>query len=110
MADREEILRPLRPALVPVPKSGQLGICPVCLSSRNDDFATCYPCDQAAYLDPPAILPVTMSLAGGAVHHHLRMNKTRRTRRRESDWPFGSLRCCLCSWRSIRAASVPGRS
>lgn len=75
MADREEILRPLRPSLVPVPATGQLGICPVCLSSRNDDFATCYPCAQAAYLDPPAILPVTMSLAGGAVHHHLRMYK-----------------------------------
>ncbi len=58
-----------------MPAAGQLGICPVCHSSRNDDFATCYPCAQAAYLDPPAVLPVTMSVAGRAVHHHLRMYK-----------------------------------
>lgn len=75
MADREEILRPLRPGLVPVPAPGQLGICPVCHSSRDSAFSTCYPCAQAGHLDPPSILPVTMSIARGAVHHHLRMYK-----------------------------------
>ena len=75
MADREQILLPLRPALVPVPASQQLGICRVCHSSCGDGFDRCYPCAQAAHLDPPEIIPVTMSVAGGAVHHHLRMYK-----------------------------------
>lgn len=75
MADREEILRPLRPALMPVPATGQLGICPVCHSSRADNYPTCRPCSQASYLEPPSIVPVSMSVAGGAVHRHLRMYK-----------------------------------
>lgn len=75
VADREQILLPLRPALVPVPASPQLGICRVCHSSCREDFDCCFPCSQAAYLDPPEILPITMSIAGGAVHHHLRMYK-----------------------------------
>lgn len=75
MADRNEILQPLRPALVPVPAPDQFGICPICHSSRDDRYSTCFPCAQAAHLDPPAILPVTMSIARGAVHHHLRMYK-----------------------------------
>ena len=76
MADtREEILRPLRPSLVPVPAPAQLGICPVCYSSRSDEYGTCYPCSQARYLDPPPILPITMSVNLGTVHRHLRMYK-----------------------------------
>ena len=75
MPNREEILRPLRPALVPVPSAGQLGICPICHSSRAERYATCYPCAQAAPLDPPPILPVSMSVAGGALHYHLRQYK-----------------------------------
>lgn len=76
MADtREEILRPLRPSLVPVPAPTQLGICPICHSSWPDEYLTCYPCSQAVYLNPPPILPITMSVAGGTVHRHLRMYK-----------------------------------
>ncbi len=76
MADaREEILRPLRPSLVPVPAPTQMGICPICHSSRPDAYPTCYPCSEASFLDPPPILPVTMSVAGGTVHRHLRMYK-----------------------------------
>lgn len=76
MADaREEILRPLRPSLVPVPAAAQIGICPICHSSRRDEYPTCSPCSKASLLDPPEILPVTMSVAGGTVHRHLRMYK-----------------------------------
>lgn len=76
MADaREEILRPLRPSLVPVPAAAQMGICPICHSSRRDEYPTCSPCSNAAVLDPPEILPITMSIAGETVHHHLRMYK-----------------------------------
>lgn len=74
-ATREEILRPLRPSLVPVPAPTQMGICPVCHSSRTDDYRTCYPCSQAHVLDPPSILPITMSVSGNTVHRHLRMYK-----------------------------------
>jgi len=75
MSVRDEILRPLLPDLVPVPAAGQLGICPTCLSSRTDGYDRCRPCSDAAYLRPPSILPVTMSVHGGAVHHHLRYYK-----------------------------------
>lgn len=75
MANREEILRPLRPALVPVPASDQLGICTLCHSSCLEQYPTCYPCRQASHLDPPPILPVSMSIDRGTVHRHLRMYK-----------------------------------
>lgn len=82
MADtRKEILRPLRPSLVPVPAPRQQGICPVCHSSRPDDYPTCYPCSQASHLDPPPILPITMSVNLGTVHRHLRMYKGVMSRR-----------------------------
>lgn len=62
MVTREEILRPLRPALVPVPASDQIGICRICHSSCPVGYLTCYPCGQASHLDPPSILPITMSI------------------------------------------------
>lgn len=72
---RKEILLPLLPSLVPVPAAGQLGICPICHSSRPDDLERCHPCDRAAHLDPPPILPITMSVHFGPIHHHLRKYK-----------------------------------
>ena len=75
MANREVILRPLRPSLVPVPAAGQMGICPVCHSSCPEEYTTCYPCRQASHLDPPSILPISMSIDREAVHRHLRMYK-----------------------------------
>lgn len=58
-----------------MPAGGQIGICPICHSSCPDEYTTCYPCSQAGYLDPPSILPVSMSIDRGAVHRHLRMYK-----------------------------------
>lgn len=75
MVTRDEILLPLRPALVPVPASGQIGICPICHSSCPAEYSTCYPCMQASQLDPPSILPISMSIDRGPVHRHLRMYK-----------------------------------
>jgi hypothetical protein len=75
MATRDEVLLPLRPALVPVPANGQIGICAICHSNCPAEFSTCYPCRQASTLDPPSILPISMSISHGLVHHHLRMYK-----------------------------------
>lgn len=74
MAGAAELLEPLRGALVPVPAVPQEGVCSICHSSA-EGFGTCFPCHRAAALDPPEVIPITLSVEGGLVHRHLRMYK-----------------------------------
>lgn len=70
-----DLLQPLRGALVPVP-AAQTDICPICHSSTNPNYVTCYPCEfNVSEVDGTEILPITMSVESGLVHHHLRSYK-----------------------------------
>lgn len=75
MANARLVVAPLLPELVPVPHTPQSGICDTCRSSATESFQRCRPCSDASILLPPPVLPVTMSIAGGVVHHHLRTYK-----------------------------------
>jgi hypothetical protein len=64
VADARELILPLRGALIPVPAQPQEGVCSICHSSANVGFPTCYPCHDAAGVDPPEMLPITLSVHG----------------------------------------------
>ena len=74
-----ELLQPLRSALVPVPAI-QSDICRICHSSTNPGYSTCYQFGfDAAGLAATEVVPITMSVGGELVHHHLRNYKDGRT-------------------------------
>lgn len=75
MTDAQQLILPLRGALLPVPAQPHDGVCSICHSSANAGFPRCIPCDKAAWLDPPEILPITLSVHGGLIHDHLRAYK-----------------------------------
>ncbi len=75
MADAQEYVAPLRGALVPVPAVPQDGICALCHSSASPGYSVCRQCSDAAFFTPPEILPITMSVHGGLIHHSLRYYK-----------------------------------
>lgn len=79
MADARELILPLRGALIPIPAQPQEGVCSICHSSANVGYSCCYPCSGAALLDPPEILPVTLSVHGELIHDHLRSYKDSRS-------------------------------
>ncbi len=79
MANARELVLPLRGALVPVPAQPQLGVCSICHSSATAEFPICYQCDSAARVDPPEILPITLSVHGELIHDHLRNYKDSRS-------------------------------
>lgn len=62
---------PLHPGLIPIPAGGQPGVCPVCHSSVEGGALRCAHCRAAAWVKPPEILPITLSLHGQLVHHQL---------------------------------------
>lgn len=54
----------------------QTDICKVCHSSTNRGYSTCYQCEfEAAAVSATEIVPITMSVQGELVHHHLRWYK-----------------------------------
>ena len=71
----------LRPGLVPV-AGPQEGICRKCRSGANAGFSDCYQCSRGGVVE---VLPISMSVHGGPLHHRLRNYKddTRDARRRE---------------------------
>ncbi len=73
MTTVEQLLEPLRPALVPVP-ADQPGICEVCRTALRDGRSHCFWCSQ--YRDI-RVVPITMSINLGLVHTHLRGYKDR---------------------------------
>jgi hypothetical protein len=75
VASAQELLLPLRGALVPVPAQPQDGVCSICHSSAKTGFSRCLPCSEAAAADPPEILPITLSVHGELIHTHLRNYK-----------------------------------
>lgn len=79
MADARQLILPLRGALIPAPAQPQEGVCSICHSSANPGFPTCYPCHDAAWLDPPEVLPITLSVHGELIHDHLRNYKDSRS-------------------------------
>lgn len=79
MADARQLILPLRGALIPVPAKPQEGVCSICHSSASPGYHTCYPCHEAAWVDPPEILPITLSVHGELIHDHLRGYKNSRS-------------------------------
>ncbi len=79
MADATQLILPLRGALIPVPGVPQEGVCSICHSSASPGYPACYPCHEAAWTNPPEILPITLSLHGGLIHDHLRGYKDSRS-------------------------------
>lgn len=75
MADAGQLILPLRGALLPVPAQPQDGVCSVCHSSANPGYPVCRPCQNAARVAPPEILPITLSVHGELIHSHLRNYK-----------------------------------
>jgi hypothetical protein len=67
--DRSALLRPLRPALVPVPAGSEPGVCAVCHSSCGPGYQRCLNCHRTACT--PDIVPVSMSLDRGLLHSYL---------------------------------------
>ena len=65
-----ELLRPLRPGLIPVPAI-QPGICPVCRTATKDGFDDCYLCASQTV----SVVPISLSVHLGHLHHHLRNYK-----------------------------------
>jgi hypothetical protein len=65
-----EVLEPLRNSLVPIPAL-QPGVCAVCRTATKPGFHDCYTCNGQSI----SVLPITMSIAQGTVHHHLRNYK-----------------------------------
>lgn len=70
MTTAAELLAPLRPGLVPVPAL-QPGVCPVCRTGTKDGFEDCYGCSGSSH----RVLPISMSVHGELLHHHLRNYK-----------------------------------
>lgn len=80
MATAAELLLPLRPGLVPVPAAGQPGVCGICHSGCGPSYGQCYPCSEALQvLGAGEVLPISMSIEGGLLHHHLRGYKDDRS-------------------------------
>lgn len=80
MATAAELLRPLRPGLVPVPGAGQPGVCRICHSGCDPNYDQCYPCLEAASsVGADEILPISMSIDGDLLHRHLRGYKDDRS-------------------------------
>ena len=75
MADARDFILPLRDALIPVPAQPQEGVCSICHSSAYAGYRTCYQCHSAASVDPPEVLPITLSVDGELIHDHLRNYK-----------------------------------
>lgn len=69
--DLDRIVGPLRPGLIPVPAAGQPGVCSICHSSAEGGSARCGHCRHAAWTEPPEVLPISLSLHGQVLHHHL---------------------------------------
>lgn len=65
-----EVLEPLRDSLVPI-AALQPGICPVCRTATKVGFDDCYRCNGQQF----RVLPITMSISQGLIHHHLRYYK-----------------------------------
>lgn len=63
---------PLRGSLIPVPAQPQDGVCSICHSSASHGYPTCAPCSDATWVDPPEIVPITMSVDRELIHHYLR--------------------------------------
>lgn len=70
MKTAEELLAPLLAGLVPVP-AHQPGVCPVCRTGTKEGFTDCYVCSGS----PHRVLPISMSVHGELLHHHLRNYK-----------------------------------
>ena len=80
MATAAEVLLPLRVGLVAVPAIGQPGICRFCHSACDPSYGQCYPCLEAdRSVGAVEILPMSMSVAGGLLHRHLRGYKDERS-------------------------------
>lgn len=80
MASAAELLYSLRPGLVPVPASGQDGVCRICHSGCDPPWTQCYPCKEAVHvLEAVEILPISMSIDGDLLHRHLRGYKDDRS-------------------------------
>lgn len=79
MADARQLILPLRGSLIPVPAQPQEGVCSICHSSASPGYRACYPCHEAAWVDPPEILPITLSVHGELIHDHLRGYKDSRS-------------------------------
>jgi hypothetical protein len=47
----------------------------LCHSSTSPGYIRCRQCVDAGWTSPPEILPITMSIDGGPIHHMLRMYK-----------------------------------
>ena len=65
------VMAPLTNALIPVAATPQVGVCGLCRTGVAPDFTRCHSCHEAASLDPPGILPITLSVGGGLIHQHL---------------------------------------
>jgi len=79
MADARQLILPLRGELIPIPAQPQEGVCGICHSSAGSGYSVCYRCHEAAWVDPPEVLPVTLSVHGGLMHDHLRNYKDSRS-------------------------------
>lgn len=80
MATAAELLLPLRPGLVPVPATGQPGVCRICHGGCDPSYGQCYPCSEAVQqLGACEILPMSMSIDGDLLHRHLRGYKDDRS-------------------------------
>lgn len=70
MAQALDLLQPLVPGLVAVP-AAQPGICPVCRTAVKDNFDCCFLCAG----EQMRIVPISLSVHSGMLHHHLRNYK-----------------------------------
>lgn len=72
---RDEILRPVRPTLIPVP-AVLFGVCDVCRSGCEQGALRCRPCTtQAATRPVPLVLPMAMCVRNSQLHKILRGHK-----------------------------------
>ncbi len=69
------LVLPLRDSLIAVPAAGQMGVCDICHSSSLRGYPTCHRCSAARGMDPPEVLPITLSVHGELMHEHLRAYK-----------------------------------
>jgi predicted amidophosphoribosyltransferase len=80
VATAAEVLLPLRPGLIPVPATGQPGVCRICHSACDPEYRQCHPCLMAERgIGAVEILPISMSVERGLLHHHLRGYKDDRS-------------------------------
>src|SRR3546814_6573021 len=47
-------------------------VCTTCHSGVDAAYTRCYQCNSAAWLDPPEIVPIAMSIERELLHDHLR--------------------------------------